>query len=69
MGGYDGDDTMLGGDGDDTISASDKLQDAVDRPIRWKDVVDCGPGHDVVAFEKGLDTVRRCEEKILIPWE
>jgi hypothetical protein len=49
--------------------SASKLQDAADRPIRWKDVVDCGKGHDVVAFEKGLDTVRRCEEKILIPWE
>jgi Ca2+-binding RTX toxin-like protein len=67
--GYDGNDTMLGGDGDDTIIASDKLQDPIDRPIRWKDVVDCGKGHDVVFFEKGLDTVRRCEEKILIGWE
>jgi Ca2+-binding RTX toxin-like protein len=60
--GHEGDDTLVGGDGDDLINASDKIEDPT--RITGRDFIDCGKGHDVVYFEKGVDKVRRCEEKV-----
>ena len=48
-----GTDTVRGGRGNDTIYAKDGA----------KDKIDCGPGRDVVQFDRGIDTVTSCEDK------
>jgi Ca2+-binding RTX toxin-like protein len=49
-----GEDTVKGGRGSDTIYANDDV----------KDTIDCGPGHDLVQFDQGLDKLTNCEDKL-----
>src|SRR3712207_1115734 len=58
--GYYGDDALFGGDGNDFINAFDD-----ERFTGGEDIVDCGKGHDVVIFDKGVDKVdKNCEVRI-----
>jgi hypothetical protein len=55
MSGGLGRDELLGGEDDDTIGSQDGVFD----------VVDCGPGdYDAVVIDRGLDSVRNCENVI-----
>jgi Ca2+-binding RTX toxin-like protein len=50
-----GEDTVLGGSGNDKVYADDGL----------RDVINCGGGKkDRVTYDKGLDTVTKCERKV-----
>jgi Ca2+-binding RTX toxin-like protein len=70
-----GSDRLSGEGGDDAISADFLFSDGTDiveggqgRDTVYsvegqRDIVDCGPGRDSVAFDAGLDKVKRCEVK------
>ncbi len=56
----DGNDRVFGGRGDDWLSVySDRAEHD---PAKDVDLLDCGPGHDVGIINRGVDTVRNCEE-------
>jgi Ca2+-binding RTX toxin-like protein len=54
-------DDLHGGRGDDTINAAQRNSGT--GAVVTKEIIDCGPGRDVVFYDKGKDEVKNCEIK------
>ena len=54
-------DDLYGGKGDDTINAAQRNSGT--GAVVTREIIDCGPGRDIVFYDRGKDKVRNCEIK------